>query len=120
MVDHGAPRKYAPLAAYLDAQRADCVTLTLPEIEQVIGATLPRGAWMRGWWQVRQDQGRLRPWLAAGWRVAGVAMRQVPPTITFTRVADSTMEPRAAAGLLVTDRARQRSRRDPRLGDESL
>jgi hypothetical protein len=80
------PEKYAPLAAFLTAQppTAPTVTLTLPEVEQLLGRPLPAGAWARTWWQ--GQKGRGRPWLAAGWRVAGTAMRLATPTVTFVRV----------------------------------
>lgn len=87
------PSSYAPLAAYLMGLPPGTmtVTLTLAEIEQVLGHPLPRGAWARGWWQSTQGYGRPRPWVAAGWRVTQVSMRQAPPTVTFMRVsADST------------------------------
>ena len=41
------PRKYEPLAAYLAALTIDEVTLTLVEIEAIIGAPLPRSAGVR-------------------------------------------------------------------------
>jgi hypothetical protein len=63
------------------------VTLTLPEIEQVIGQTLPAAASTQTWWWGKQDRARPRPWVQAGWRVADVAMRVMPPTVTFARVA---------------------------------
>jgi hypothetical protein len=86
---------YVPLAAFLASQPSTTtVTLTLAEVEHRIGRALPAGAWARGWWQGRGEQGRLRSWLAVGWRVSGVAMRVVPPTVTFARVAAAaTTEP---------------------------
>ncbi len=62
------PSSYVPLAALLTSQPPATltVTLTLAEIEQVIGRALPAAAWTRGWWQSTKDKGRPRPWVAAG------------------------------------------------------
>jgi hypothetical protein len=88
MAGREAPPKYAPLAMLLE-ERAPAttpsVTLQLAEIECRIGRPLPAGAWARGWWQSTHGSGRPRPWVAAGWRVVGVAMRTVPPSVTFAR-----------------------------------
>jgi hypothetical protein len=90
MTDSAVPLKYAPLVTFLTARPWDTVTVTLslPEIEQVIGLPLPAGAFARVWWTARRDRDRqLRPWVRAGWRVATTAMRTVPPTVTFARIA---------------------------------
>jgi hypothetical protein len=87
MADPSASQLYAPLAAFLTAlPLATTVTMTLPEIEQVIDRTLPRAASTRMWWQLRHDRERQRPWVVAGWRVSQTAMRVVPPTVTFARL----------------------------------
>jgi hypothetical protein len=114
------PSPYAPLATFLTSQPATTttVTLTLDEIAQLLGHTLPAGAWARGWWQRPRESGRLRPWVAAGWRVTRVAMRQVAPTITFARVADGITEQPASPGLPMAERARERRRHDPPMGDK--
>lgn len=43
--------KYDPLARYLATYPGDRVTLTLAEIEAIVGAPLPPGARQRKWWQ---------------------------------------------------------------------
>jgi len=99
MADRDAPPKYAPLAAYLTelAPTTMSVTLTLAEIERLIGDALPAAAWARSWWQIRQERGQPRPWRVAGWHVSGVSMRVAPSSVTFARVAaDATTQPRAA------------------------
>lgn len=82
------PSTYAPLAAYLAAQPPTTltVTLTLAEIEQVLGVMLPPVARTRGWWKATGRWGQPRPWHAVGWEVSQVEFRTVPPRITFTRV----------------------------------
>jgi hypothetical protein len=88
MARHIGPRKYVPLTAYLAARPVDEVTLTLAEVEQIIGAPLPVSARQRNYWtNSRQGLFRVRPWLAAGWCVTTAAMRVLPPTVTFARVA---------------------------------
>jgi hypothetical protein len=95
------PSPYAPLAAYLADQPASTptVTLTLAAIEQVIGQSLPAGASTQMWWTARRGWDRQpRPWVAAGWRVAGVVMRMATPSVTFARVTAAPAEHRAAPG----------------------
>jgi hypothetical protein len=89
------PRKYAPLTAYLAARPVDEVTLA--EIEQIIGAPLPKSASQASFWtNRRKGLSEDRPWVAAGWRVAGVAMRTAAPTVTFARITfDATAAPSA-------------------------
>jgi hypothetical protein len=114
------PSPYAPLATFLANQPLETttVTLSLTEIEQVLGRPLPAGAWTRGWWQSTKDKGRPRPWLVAGWRVAEASMRQVPPLVTFARLpTDSTAELTAAPQGFLGDNARERRRGDRRMGD---
>jgi hypothetical protein len=98
MAPRDASPKYAPLVTFLmDLPSATAaVIVTLAEIEGLIGSALPAGAWVRGWWQVVQDQGRQRPWARAGWQVSQVSMRVVPPSVTVARMAaDANTEPRA-------------------------
>jgi hypothetical protein len=94
MTDLPASQRYAPLAAFLTAlpPETTMVTVTLEEIEQMIGRPLPRAAATRTWWQIRHDRERLRPWVVAGWRVVHTAMRIVPPTVTFVRMGMGAAE----------------------------
>ena len=66
--------KYIRLAAHLAAQPPEIerITLTLPEIEQIVGEELPANARFPSWW--RNDDRRMhsRAWLTAGWRVDGI------------------------------------------------
>lgn len=63
--------KYIRLAAFLAGQPAgiDRIVMTLPEIEEVVGETLPDNARFPSWW--RNDDRRMhsRAWLTAGWKV---------------------------------------------------
>jgi hypothetical protein len=90
--------KYAPLAAYLAAQPLETVsvTLTLAEIEAILGAALPRGAVTRQWWYDTRNKALLPVSMTAHWQVARVTMRTVNQTITFTRLPPDTIRvPRA-------------------------
>jgi len=66
--------KYIRLAAHLASQPPDVerLTLTLPEIESIVGDELPSTARFPSWW--RNDDRRMhsRAWLTAGWRVDGI------------------------------------------------
>jgi hypothetical protein len=91
---------YAPLATFLTNQPPErtTVTLTLAEVEQVLGRALPVGAWARGWWRGTHDGERPRPWVAVGWQVAAVAMRIAMPTVTFARRVTAAPIPAATPG----------------------
>jgi hypothetical protein len=89
------PRKYDPLVAYLAGLAVDEVTLTLPEIEQMIGQPLPAGASHPSFWTNRSP--RLfgaQPWMQAGWRMVRTDLHARPPAVTFVRV---TVPPRSPA-----------------------
>ena len=81
------PSKYDALARYLAAQSADRVTLTLAEIEAIIGQPLPAGARQRRWWGVpHASPFMLRPVIrAAGWRLVLDAFWGRTPAVTFVR-----------------------------------
>jgi hypothetical protein len=90
--------KYVPLTAYLRAQppEVSSVTLTLAEVEAIIGAPLPRSAVTAGrsWWTNAPVQPQSRAWRSAGWVVAALQRRGGGPpplwTVTFTRVVSDT------------------------------
>jgi hypothetical protein len=68
---HIGPRKYEPLTRFLATLAVDEVTLTLAEIEQIIGAPLPASARQPAYWSngvsgiVTRPPGRGR---GGGWR----------------------------------------------------
>ncbi len=66
------PSKYQPLVDYLAAQPEAAVTLPLPAIEQVIGARLPREAWVTRRWWVAPRSSVVRAVQSAGWAVEAV------------------------------------------------
>lgn len=74
---------YIRLAAWFAAQPGDVdrVTLTLDEIEEVIGAPLPPVARFPSWWRNDVTKTHSRAWLTAGWTVEEMTSRSV----VFTR-----------------------------------
>ncbi len=81
--------KYEPLADFLAAQPPETtsVTLSLPEIEALLGQEVPLSAHRHTWWRNDPSQRQPRAWLGAGWRVTHAQVRQAPSAITFTRIS---------------------------------
>jgi len=66
--------KYHPLFAHLKQNQTQSLTLTLSEIEQIVGIPLPNSANKnRGWWSNR-SQGALQAqaWMQAGYHVSEI------------------------------------------------
>lgn len=85
--------KYAPLATFLAALPPETltVTLTLPEIETLVGRPLPPSARMPKWWWNLVDSPQSQIWMDGGWRVVRAELSQPPESIVFARVSpDST------------------------------
>lgn len=82
-----APWKYEPLRRYLAEYPGDRVTLTLAELEAIIGAPLPVSARRAGWWaNVRGQQPmQMQAWWSAGRWVAGTMLKATAPSVTFVR-----------------------------------
>jgi hypothetical protein len=87
------PRKYAPLAGYLAQTPADRVTLTLAEIEAILGAVLPAVATWPPFWSNYHGNYASLGWLSAGWRVTKTHRTPDVAAVTFARVAASPAAP---------------------------
>jgi DNA-binding transcriptional regulator YiaG len=77
--------KYTPLFNYLNECEVDEVTLTLTQIEEMMGDSLPPSAWsQRGWWSNR-SRGALQSfaWMEAGYLVEKIDLNS--ETITFRK-----------------------------------
>ncbi len=64
--------KYAPLYDFLKDYPKNKVTLSFQEIEEIIGAPLPKSATgmrSRTWWANSISQSYARCWMNAGWNV---------------------------------------------------
>ena len=85
------PLRYEPLARFLAAQspETEAVTLSLAEIEELLGGPLPRSAWGRSFWANKTFTAQGQAWLGAGWRVARVRLRTAAPWVTFRRCGDA-------------------------------
>jgi len=79
--------KYYPLLAHLRHSGQDEVTLTLNQIEHLIGYKLPASARSaRGWWSNRSGGGlQAQAWMDAGYHVVGIDLAQA--RITFRKPA---------------------------------
>jgi hypothetical protein len=65
--------RYIRLAAFLADQppEIDRLVLTVPEIEELVGETLPPAARFPSWWRNDDHRTHSRAWLTAGWQVEG-------------------------------------------------
>ena len=79
----GYPLKYRALQTFLASTPESEVTLTFPQVEEIIGAPLPRTATQRQWWANRWEQSQARAWLGAGWQTRMVQVRD--RRVTFRR-----------------------------------
>jgi len=62
--------KYHPLKIYLEKSRNDKLTLTLKEIEKILGSELPPSAIKyQQWWANKRGHTQANAWLGAGWKV---------------------------------------------------
>ncbi len=70
-------RKYEPFADYLRESSQDTLCMTFGEIEQIIGAKLPRSAFeYRAWWSNNPANSVItNAWLGAGYKTARVDMQ---------------------------------------------
>jgi hypothetical protein len=76
-------RKYAPLAWHLTEQTTDRIELTFSEIEEIIGAALPRMAGNRDWWKHNGNRIHPHAWVEVGWDVDRISLSR--SAITFVR-----------------------------------
>jgi hypothetical protein len=77
--------KYIRLAAYLASQPATAVeiTMSLKEIEGLVGESLPANARFPSWWRNDHHRMHSRAWLTAGWEVG--EMNGKDGTVLFVR-----------------------------------
>jgi hypothetical protein len=77
--------RYIRLAAFLAGQSPDVerLEMSLHDIEQVVGDSLPGGSRFPSWWRNDERHTHSRAWLIAGWRVAEVSLES--STVVFAR-----------------------------------
>lgn len=78
--------KYIRLAAFLAGQSGETerIVLTLPDIEEIVGESLPPNARFPSWWRNDQRKMHSRAWLTAGWKVGQMAGERAE--VEFLRV----------------------------------
>lgn len=81
--------RYHPVTDYLAGLPPETVTvtLTLLEVEGVLGQALPLTAHFSSWWRNDPARRQALGWLRVGWHVTRAQVRQAPSAITFTRVS---------------------------------
>lgn len=84
--------KYEPLARYLQTQTAADLTLSFGEIEQIIGALLPRSARERPewWWNdLAPDSSHVqtRSWVRGGYLASRLDLTE--QRVSFCRIPES-------------------------------
>jgi hypothetical protein len=75
--------KYDVLGAFLKKQAGLKVTLSLAEVEQILGFSLPDSAYRHRPWWANGGHSQCEAWMKAGWRVDKVQMGK---TVSFIRV----------------------------------
>jgi peptidoglycan/xylan/chitin deacetylase (PgdA/CDA1 family) len=80
--------KYIRLAAFLADQpgSVDHLEMSVEEIEDLIGESLPTNARYPSWWRNDDRKMHARAWLTAGWIVEG--MNKSAEVVVFTRGRD--------------------------------
>ncbi len=85
------PSKYDPLTKYLSnlsAGTPNPLTLTLAEIEDILGCSLPESAYeYEQWWGNETNPNRVhaRSWQDAGYKVVEVNLSGTSPSVVFQK-----------------------------------
>lgn len=84
---------YIRLAAFLASRepRVEKVTLTLRELEELVGAALPENARYPSWWRNDPHKMHSRAWITAGWRVERMDTAALAVTWTREDIRDITL-----------------------------
>jgi hypothetical protein len=71
--------KYQPLGDYLRKCNASTVSLTLPQIEKILGFSLPKSSSINSWWSNTPENGhyQARAWTDSGFRVTVEGSKRV-------------------------------------------
>ena len=85
----GRPGKYAPLTAWLKAQKQDSLTLSFEALEGILQSNLPKSAHtLPNWWSNERSgtHPQARGWLDAGYEVQSATDALRSKQVTFRRV----------------------------------
>lgn len=78
--------KYAPLTAHLQALLANTWTATFPEVERVLGFSLPASARKRHpWWANDGTHVQAKAWMSVGWETSDLDLGR--QTVVFRRAS---------------------------------
>jgi DNA-binding transcriptional regulator YiaG len=76
--------KYFPLYEKISRSVKDDVILTISEIENILGSSLPPSSEDKSWWSNREKALQAGAWLDAGYKVS--AFDSKTKTVTFTKI----------------------------------
>ncbi|ADI27381.1 hypothetical protein [Geobacillus sp. C56-T3] len=75
---------YQPLGAYLEKQGVSALTLTIDEMESILGFKLPPSARKyREWWANHYGNSQAKGWMDYGWQVSKVELGK---KVTFHKI----------------------------------
>ena len=83
--------KYEPLEIYLQSKvlKSRSISLSFKEIENIIGSSLPKSAYIyREWWANQKDsssRSQAKAWLASGYLVESVHQQPSSGSVSFVR-----------------------------------
>lgn len=85
--------KYTPLNTFLAACPKTRLSLTFAEVENLLGAPLPRSAYDHQAWWANNPEGHshCRAWISAGWRTENLNI--TARKVDFVRVSAETYAP---------------------------
>jgi hypothetical protein len=89
--------KYSPLQDFLVRQSKDQVRLDFEQVEEILGASLPRSAYeYQAWWANDPGHSQCRSWHEAGWKTENLDLSR--RTIVFSRTAGEHGSPAKQSG----------------------
>lgn len=109
--------KYRPLSDRLSLYDRDEWRATFAEIEEVLGAPLPKSAQQASWWAGTAEKPHHRAWLDHGWQVAQVD--KAAGAVIFRRERPAQAAPTLAVET-VSEAATERDQAKPALGATAL
>ena len=109
--------KYRPLSDRLSLYDGDEWRATFGEIEDLLGAALPKAAQQAGWWAGTAEKPHQRAWLDHGWRVAQVDKDAGAVIFRRERTAQTAPAPMVEAA---SDAAAAQDQAKPALGATAL
>ncbi len=89
MTRRAGESRYNTLLGFLQTQEREAVTLTLAQVEAIIGGPLPNSGHVdSSWWRLRTNPA-VRGWEALGWRAV---LDTRAHAVTFRRISPALKE----------------------------